>query len=392
MRCTRILAMIVLSAVLRPAGAEWLLKPVTDALRPGQALDIVVYLINDTQQPIAEGLPLRLPVDLRAATNAATATLEAVDPPANLSTPVPVGGFRKQLYRARLPDTLQGPIQVSLERLPQVKFTLQVERAGGEPPPTGAHIAASTAGTLRVDTVPEPALSPYEPMYLLVGPRSTDTVRFQMSFKYRLFDERSVPAKILPALGKLHFGFTQTSLWDIGGDSSPFRDTSYRPTLFYHEPQLLASGGGRYLVGLDAGIEHESNGRNGDRSRSINIAFVRPSWRWFVDDEHYFQVAPKIYSYLERSDNDDIGRYRGHVDLNLRYGKRDGWLFSGLLRRGSGGFNAFQLDASYPLRQPFFANAGGYIHFQYFNGYGETLLDYNVRHTPQLRVGFSIVR
>jgi len=388
----RFLVLLFATVVAYPASAEWLLKPAADPLKPEQPLDIVVYLINDTAQPIAEGLPLRLPVNLRAAANAATATLEAVDPPANLGSPIPVGGFRKQLYRARAPDGLHGPIQVSLERLPQVKVAVQIDPPAGERSRLEASTAENAPPILRVDTVPEPALSPYEPMYLLAGARGPDTARFQLSFKYRLFDERSVAAQILPALGKLHFGFTQTSLWDIGGDSSPFRDTSYRPSLFYHEPQLHASGGGKYLVGLDAGIEHESNGRDGNRSRSINIAFVRPSWRWFVDDEHYFMVAPKIYAYTERSDNTDIGHYRGHVDLNLRYGKRDGWLFSGMLRRGTGGYESFQLDASYPLRQPFFANAGGYLHFQYFNGYGETLLDYNLRRTPQLRVGFSIVR
>ncbi len=103
-------------------------------------------------------------------------------------------------------------------------------------------------------------------------------------------------------------------------------------------------------------------------------------------------VSPKVYAYLERDDNPDIGRYRGHVDLNLRFGKRDGWLFSTILRKGSGPGESVQLDASYPIRRPFFANAGGYVHFQYFNGYGETLLDYNVRRRPQFRIGFSIVR
>jgi len=387
-----LLAMIFGTVVTHPVCAEWLLRPAAQQIKSGQPLDIVVYLINDTQQPIAEGLPLRLPINLRAENNAATATLEAVDPAANLGAPVPVGGFRRQLYRTAVPDGLRGPVQVSLERLPQAEVAVRIEGGTEDPKRAPNPDPERAAATLRVDTVPAPALSPYEPMYFLFGARGEDTVRFQLSFKYRLFDERGFPARVLPPLAKLHFGFTQTSLWDIGGNSSPFRDTSYRPSLFYSDPQIYATGGGRFLIGLDAGIEHESNGRDGDRSRSLNIAFVRPSWRWFVDDEHYFQVAPKIYAYTERSDNADIGRYRGHMDLNLRYGKRDGWLFSGTMRRGTGGYESFQLDASYPIRQPFFANAGGYIHFQYFNGYGETLLDYNLRRTPQFRLGFSIVR
>jgi outer membrane phospholipase A len=62
------------------------------------------------------------------------------------------------------------------------------------------------------------------------------------------------------------------------------------------------------------------------------------------------------------------------------------------VRRGKSGNGSVQVDASYPLRKPFFADTGGYVHFQYFNGYGETILDYNLRRSPQFRVGFSIVR
>ncbi|MFZ5510482.1 MAG: phospholipase A, partial [Pseudomonadota bacterium] len=33
-----------------------------------------------------------------------------------------------------------------------------------------------------------------------------------------------------------------------------------------------------------------------------------------------------------------------------------------------------------------------YLHFQYFNGYGESFLDYNLKRRSQFRIGFSIVR
>jgi len=383
MRVLRSLLCGLLLAAANGACAEWLLKVITDPARAGEPVDVLVYLVNDADVPIADGLPLRLTANVIAGHLAAAVTFEAVDAPAGLGAPIAPGAFRRQRYRTVLPAATSGPVQVSLDRLPSARVQIVVEPAHG---------TARPRAQVRVDTVPEPALSPHEPIYFLVGTREANTARFQLSLKYRLFDERGSLAQALPWLARLHFGYTQTSLWDIGGSSAPFRDTSYRPGLFYFDPQVEASADGRHLFGLEAGIEHESNGRDGARSRSLNVAYARPSWRWFVDDEHYFVLAPRLHRYVDDSDNPDIARYRGHVDLNLRYGKRDGWLFSGTARRGTGPFGSLQLDASYPLRQPFFANAGGYVHFQYFNGYGETLLDYNQRRRAQFRVGFSIVR
>jgi outer membrane phospholipase A len=38
-----------------------------------------------------------------------------------------------------------------------------------------------------------------------------------------------------------------------------------------------------------------------------------------------------------------------------------------------------------------FGPVSGYLHVQFFAGYGEDILDYNVRHKSQLRFGFAIV-
>lgn len=377
-------------ALAAPCRAEWIIQMATPRIVAGEALEIDLILLNDAKSPLPDGMPVRLPADLHSDSMSTTLTLEAVAPPPELSAPLPSGMFRKQRYRARIPDDFAGAFRLTIERAPTAGAAVMVE--GRTKAEKTASAEERREANIRVDTVPEPVLSPYEPMYIVFGVSGADTARFQFSFKYRLFDERGALERMLPGVSKLHFGYTQTSLWDIGGSSAPFRDTSYKPSLFYYEPQLLASADNRFLMGLQAGLEHESNGRDGLRSRSINIAYVQPSWRWFIDDEHYFSVAPKIYNYLEREDNNDIGKYRGHADLELRYGKRDGWLFSSILRKGDGLGHSMQLDASYPLRQPFFANAGGYVHFQYFNGYGETLLDYNVRRSPQFRIGFSIVR
>jgi outer membrane phospholipase A len=143
---------------------------------------------------------------------------------------------------------------------------------------------------------------------------------------------------------------------------------------------------------LRAGYEHESNGKDGVNSRSINMLFAQPVWRTEFSDGRGLIFAPKVYAYLDKEDNSDIQRYRGYANWNLRYGREDGWLLTTQLRNGTSGHGSAQFDLSYPLRKPLFARTGGFLYFQLFKGYGESLLDYNLDRGTQVRVGFSIVR
>jgi len=248
--------------------------------------------------------------------------------------------------------------------------------------------------TIHLDPIPddEPALSANEPMYFVLGASNGLDARFQLSFKYRIFDETSYPVRTIPALGKLYFAYTQTSLWDLAGDSKPFRDTSFRPSLFW-QGQLEAASRHPWAPDyLRAGLEHESNGKDGLNSRSMNTLFLQPVWRSDFADGRTLLFSPKVYAYLDRKDNPDIADYRGYADWNLRYGNENGWVASAQLRHGSAGKNGGQIDLSWPLREALFARTGGFLHLQLFSGYGETLLDYNQRQETTLRIGFSIVR
>ena len=237
----------------------------------------------------------------------------------------------------------------------------------------------------------EPPLSVNEPMYFLIGANSERNVdsRFQLSFKYRPFDPGARVAQYFPALSNLYFGYTQTSLWDIGADSSPFKDTSYRPSLYY---KRLGSGQGIRPDEWRLGLEHESNGRDGIDSRSMNIAFVKPSWHLDLTGGRRLTLSPKFYHYLEKSDNADIHRYRGYVDWQARYGREDGAILSGMYRQGTDGYASGQLDLSYPISDKLFGRTGTFVHLQLFDGYGETLIDYNRHKDLQLRLGLSLAR
>jgi len=243
----------------------------------------------------------------------------------------------------------------------------------------------------RFDPMPEgePALSALEPVYILAGVNHGMDARFQLSFKYRIFDKDATPVQWMPALGKLHFGYTQTSIWDLSADSKPFHDTSYRPSLFWQSRLDEKPFAPAYLR---AGYEHESNGKDVPDSRSIDILYLQPVLRHDFQEGDVLLFAPRIYAYLNRDENPDIARYRGYVDWQGRYGWESAWMLTGRVRTGTAGYGSVQLDLTSPLRKPLFSRTGGFIHLQLFSGYGESLIDYNVRTPFQVRIGFSIVR
>ena len=299
----------------------------------------------------------------------------------------------RRTYRGVMPADLSGLVSAELAGIASNRLALLVVasdaieqmrsiKTAAKPPVT------QTGGRSNLlFPVNEPALSANEPMYFVIGSRTT--ARFQLSFKYRLFDPDSRPVEWLPPLSGLNFGYTQTSLWELGEDSAPFRDTSYRPSFFW---QGATKGQGLMPDLLRGGYEHESNGNDGASSRSIDTLFAHPVWSTKFGDGRTLIIAPKFYGYLNKDDNPDIQRYRGYADLKLRYGKEDGWILATQLRIGTSGHGSAQFDLSWPLDRLLFARTGSFLHLQLFNGYGETLLDYNQDHGTQVRLGFSMVR
>ena len=365
----------LLSVLPGAVGAERLLSVDRTHVEAGRPLTVTVV------DPVRGDLPDTLDARLDLGQRRVRVTL--------IADGTQSGALRR--YRFDWPPQLLGLTVLRLADDSSSRAMLIAERVGwavGEDPA----VRVSGAGTTREEATAEPALSFYDPMYFLVGANGGANARFQLSFKYRLFDREGSVVRMLPILEGLHFGYTQTSLWDLSTRSAPFRDTSYRPAFFYRFAVPMAPNS-RHRLDWRAGLEHESNGREGEDSRSVNTAFVEIDWRYrFGDGLSHIGLAPKLWSYLEKSDNEDIQRYRGYGELGLRAGRDDGWLARVNLRRGNAGKGSTQVDVSYPLRQSIFSSVGAFVHLQYFDGEGETLLDYDRSDHTQFRIGFSIVR
>ncbi|MEO8631497.1 MAG: phospholipase A, partial [Betaproteobacteria bacterium] len=171
--------------------------------------------------------------------------------------------------------------------------------------------------------------------------------------------------------------YTQQSHWQVYNPqgSRPFRETDYEPEamMVVHTDYDLLGLRGRFV---NFGLVHQSNGRTDPLSRSWNRAYAQVG---FERGDFALLIRP-WYRFREGADTDnnpDITSYigRGDVLAVYKYGRQE---FSLLARstfnlkepRGSA-----QFDWSFPLA----GRLKGY--FQLFNGYGESLIDYNWRQT-----------
>lgn len=168
----------------------------------------------------------------------------------------------------------------------------------------------------------------------------------------------------------LYFGFTVQSYWQVYNDdeSSPFRETNYNPEVFYRMPLNWNVAGGD--TGLVLGVEHQSNGRSEPLSRSWNRIYSRFLWA----DEHLAMSLKTWYRIPEDNksdDNPDIDEYMGYFEYEAAYEWKK-LVFTGMFRRNfREARGAVELGMSFPI----YGRLKGFV--QYFDGYGESLIDYN---------------
>ncbi len=171
----------------------------------------------------------------------------------------------------------------------------------------------------------------------------------------------------------LWFGYTATSFWQAYNSSisSPFRETNYEPEamLVFRTNYSLAGFRGRFF---NLGLAHQSNGRSEALSRSWNRIYAQMG---FERDNLAVLIRPwyRLPESSGEDDNPDIEDYLGYGDLQLVYRKGRN-AYSLLLRNNfsrTDNHGALKLNWSFPL----YGRLKGYV--QYFNGYGESLIDYN---------------
>lgn len=202
----------------------------------------------------------------------------------------------------------------------------------------------------------------------------------QLSIKYVLSEG------VLTKLDRIEIAYTNKSFWQSYNSemSKPFRETNHEPEIMYTwQPAAL------WIDHLGVALNHQSNGQTSSLSRSWNRvilegASVHSRGVWY--GRAWWRIPEgKKADPFDPSDNDnpDIEDYMGYGELYyLRvYGNAN---LSVMVRNNLDQNNnrgALDLGWTFPLTK----KIKGFI--TYFNGYGDSLIDYN---QYQERIGVGI--
>ncbi|RBW51183.1 phospholipase A [Marinobacter sp. F3R11] len=195
-----------------------------------------------------------------------------------------------------------------------------------------------------------------------------EEAKYQISFKVPLL------TGLLEDRTTLWFGYTQRSFWQVYNqdESAPFRETNYEPEIFIRH-QTNWNLGSATLSGIKVGFNHQSNGQSEPRSRSWNrimasAGFTRDRWLFVL--EPWYRIPES-----SKDDNEDIESYLGHANYYAIYKLAEDRTLSLKLMNNLRSDNRTSVEFGYSF--PIGDTVKGF--FQYYNGYGESLIDYNHR-------------
>ena len=195
----------------------------------------------------------------------------------------------------------------------------------------------------------------------------------------------------------LWFAYSQKSYWQVFNKdlSRPFRSTDFEPEAIYIYPhQIKLPLGWNYRLS-GAGVVHQSNGQSLPLSRSWNRAYLFGAAEKQLSPNSYLTVQAKVWRRFKENaiddDNPGIENFigRGEVSANWQIDPRNSLgvtVKHSLHSEAKGSARVDWMLA--PKSSPSYS--GLRYHLQLFNGYGDSLLDYNKRRTV-LSVGLSLV-
>lgn len=206
--------------------------------------------------------------------------------------------------------------------------------------------------------------------------RHNSNVKFQISISQRL------TKSVLPWNSYLFLFYTQKVFWNVLEKSMPMTDLNFNPGIGLVKPLFVKN---RFIGKLMMLVEHESNGRDGVKSRSWNkISFGAN----ILIDPNFIVHGKFWIPIIDGGENRDILDYAGIYQVGTQLystDRRFGASVTLVKRRGW----ALNYNTIIELNYRLFKGENQYLFAQYYNGYGEGLLEYKKFHS-MFRVGIVI--
>lgn len=201
--------------------------------------------------------------------------------------------------------------------------------------------------------------------------------KFQFSFKTPIWRD------FFGLENALYLAYTQQSFWQAYNDSAFFRANNYQPEAFLENNIHFPLVDGWNLQFLNLGLAHQSNGRGGSFERTWNRVYVDANVakeQWLIS----FRIWHMIHDNATSKNNPDIQHYLGHGRLLIAHNFNDQVISLLTYNNIESGFKKGSIQLSYSF--PLIKKIRGYV--QFFNGFGQSLLEYNHR-TAAVGVGIS---
>jgi len=217
--------------------------------------------------------------------------------------------------------------------------------------------------------------------------RKSNEIQFQLSIKLPLYNN------LFDTGADLFTAYTQNSYWQIYDTehSSPFRETNYMPE-FFLQWQPNTQMGSSTLKQIRFSLIHQSNGQEIGPSRSWNrteVSFLMQNGNFsygLTAWDRWEEDTKEDISQAAGDDNPDLEEFIGKQKVFASY-KNDQYKLS--LTHQNNLFN-YDINKGNTIVDFTFPSTNNNFDFfvRYFTGYGESLIDYNVKIN---RASFGII-
>jgi phospholipase A1 len=238
--------------------------------------------------------------------------------------------------------------------------------------------------SLRRDFDKRPYFGLYKDNYFIFGTalgserpsRTNSNVKFQLSISQRL------TKTVLPYGTYLYLFYSQKCFWNVLENSMPMTDLNFNPGIGLAKPLFVKN---KYIGKVSLIVEHESNGRDEEESRSWNKISLATD----IMIDRNFVLSGKVWiPIIDGVNNKDILNYCGLYQVCSQYKSNNERVTASVILTKRKGWN-LNYNTVVEFCYRFSRRENQYFFIQYYNGYGEGLLEYNKFHS-EIRAGICI--